>query len=172
VAALMAVRDGGDLQKLLALAPVQRNVLLALPADTLQALAGGTSITQLAMLANRMLEPQQSPTAIAQIAEDVAQGNITVEELTTPVMGAAGAGVSASAGSAGGSAGGAGSAGAATGGAGAGGSAAASQGAPGLQRDSENGNIRVLGILAVLAILAAAGAVAVGYLQRRKAQRS
>jgi hypothetical protein len=156
VAALMAVSNGDDLQKLLALAPVQRDVLLALPADTLQTLAAGNSITQLAMLANRMLEPQQSPTAIAAIAEEVAQGKVTVEELTTPSAGGAlppGPNAAASA---------------AQSAAGDGRAPAAPQGAPGLQRDSENGNIFVLGILAVLAILAAAAAVAVGYLQRRK----
>ena len=79
VAALMAVGDTTDLQKLLALAPVQRNILLSLPADTLQTLAADNSITELVVLANRMLEPEQSPTAVVKIAEDVAQGNVTIE---------------------------------------------------------------------------------------------
>ncbi len=77
----MAVSNTADLQKLLALAPAQRNVLLSLPADTLQTLAARNSTTQLAVLANRMLEPAQSPTAAVKIAEDVAQGNVTIERI-------------------------------------------------------------------------------------------
>jgi hypothetical protein len=157
VAALMAVSDTGDLQKLLALAPVQRNILLVLPADTLQTLAAGNSITQLAMLANHMLEPQQSPTAVAQIAEEVAQGSVSIEELATPSAVAGALPEMAN------NAPGAGSSSGAT---------EPAQAASGLQRNAENGNIRVPGILAVLAILVAASVVAVGYWQRRKAQRS
>ena len=40
----------------------------------------------------------------------------------------------------------------------------------GLQPPPENGNIRVLGILATLAILVAVAAVVVGYLHRRKSR--
>jgi hypothetical protein len=160
VGALLAVSDGDDLQKLLALAPAQRDVLLGLPADTLQTLVGGNSTTQLAILANRMLEPQQSPKAAVQMAEDVAQGNVSIEQLATP-----GALPGALPRSAEGQAGGA----VAMGEAGAdGGSAASSQEGSGLQQGPQNGNIRVLGIFAALGILVAIAAVAVGYLQRRK----
>ena len=65
--AMLAVRETADLQKLLALAPVQRDILLGLPADTLRALAAGNSATELAVLANAMLEPVQSPTGAAQL---------------------------------------------------------------------------------------------------------
>ena len=151
VAALLAVSSTVDLQKLLALAPAQRDVLLSLPADTLQTLAGRSSTTQLAVLANRMLEPAQSPTAVGKIAEDVAQGNVTIEELATPagtaVVTTTAAPVAAHT---------------------EGGADAPAQAQPGLQQPPENGSIRVLGILATLAILVAAAAVAVGYLQRRK----
>jgi hypothetical protein len=154
VGALLAVSDGEDLQKLLALAPVQRDVLLGLPADTLQTLAAGNSTTQLAILANRMLEPQQSPTAAVQMAEDVAQGNVSIEQLATP-----GALPPSAEGQAGGAA--------AMSEAGAdANSSASSQEGSGLQQEPQNGNIRVLGIFAVLGILVAA--VVVGYLQRRK----
>jgi hypothetical protein len=150
VAALLAVGNTADLQKLLALAPVQRNVLLSLPADTLQTLVADNSITELAVLANRMLEPAQSPTAVGKIAEDVAQGNVTIAELTTPTgTAAAGATVAVNTGDTSQS-------------------SAPPQAAPGLQQASESGNIIVLGILATLAILVAAAAVAIGYLQRRK----
>jgi hypothetical protein len=156
VGALLAVGNGEDLQKLLALAPVQRDVLLALPADTLQTLTADNSTTGLAILANRMLEPQQSSTAAVQIAEDVAQGNVSIEQLATP---------GALPGSAEGESGG--------------GEVAmveardengvaSSQEAPVLQQGPQNGNIRVLGIFAALVILVAVAAVVVGYLQRRK----
>ena len=155
VGALMAVSNSADLQKLLALAPAQRNVLLSLPADTLQTLAARSSTTQLAVLANRMLEPAQSPTAAVKIAEDVAQGNVTIDEvagkLVEPASTAnlAGSAVMTAA-------------------AGSGAPDAAAQAGSGLQPPLENGNIRVLGILATLAILVAVAAVVVGYLQRRK----
>ena len=155
VAALMAVSDTAGLQKLLALAPVQRNLLLSLPADTLRTLAADNSLTDLVVLANRMLEPAQSPTAVVQIAEDVAQGHVTIEQLITPtstaVVTAVLVGVALNPGNAAGP-------------------VAPAQAAPGLQQPPENGNIRVLGILATLAILMAAAAVAIGYLQRRRAQ--
>ncbi len=155
VAALMAVSDTAGLKKLLALAPVQRNLLLSLPADTLRTLAADNSLTDLVVLANRMLEPAQSPTAVVQIAEDVAQGHVTIEQLITPtstaVVTAVLVGVALNPGNAAGP-------------------VAPAQAAPGLQQPPENGNIRVLGILATLAILMAAAAVAIGYLQRRRAQ--
>ena len=161
VAALMAVSNTADLEKLLALAPAQRNVLLSLPADTLQTLAGRNSTTQLAVLANRMLEPAQSPTAAVKIAEDVAQGNVTIDELAGGVDGEV-AGPASAADLTSSSAG-------AT--ADSNGAADASAQAPtGLQQPPANGNIRVLGILATLAILVAAAAVIIGYLQRRKSR--
>jgi hypothetical protein len=181
VGALMALSDPADLQKLLALAPVQRDILLALPADTLQTLAAGNSITQLAILANRMLEPAASPTAAAQIAEDVAQGNITIDAAAGALVVAPGREAAGDVGvQTPGQAAGQGSAqlpgqnplGAASSAPGdpPGGAVASAQTAPGLQRDPENGNIRVLGILAIVAILVAAAAVAFGYLQRRNAR--
>ena len=84
LAAMLAVRETVDLQKLLALAPVQRDILLGLPADTLQALAADNSATELAVLANTMLEPVQSPTSAAQIAEEVVQGSVSIAELAAP----------------------------------------------------------------------------------------
>lgn len=84
LAAMLAVRETVDLQKLLALAPVQRDILLGLPADTLQALAADNSATELAVLANAMLEPVQSPTSAAQIAEEVVQGSVSIAELAAP----------------------------------------------------------------------------------------
>jgi hypothetical protein len=174
VGALMALSNPADLQKLLALAPVQRDVLLALPADTLQTLAGDNSITQLAILANRMLEPAASPTAAVQIAEDVAQGNFTIDEAAGALVAAPGR---QAVGDAAGQTGGGGSTqlpgqnpGAAAAGDPAGGPVGSAQTAPGLQGDPGNGNIRVLGILAIGAILVAAAAVAFGYLQRRNAR--
>lgn len=172
VGALLAVSDTADLQKLLALAPVQRDILLALPADTLQTLAAGNSITELAILANRMLEPADSPTAAVQIAEDVAQGNVTIAELATPAAtlaqepapGAAAEGAAPSGTVSGAAGGAAGSS------AGDGSAVASSATGAGLQGNAEGGNIRVLGILAILAILVAAAAVAFGYLQRRNAR--
>jgi hypothetical protein len=147
----MAVSNTADLQKLLVLAPAQRNVLLSLPADTLQTLAARSSTTQLAVLANRMLEPAQSPTAAVKIAEDVAQGNVTIDELSPPASTLVLTGSAAAI---------------------AGGSSvaadASAQAPVGLQQGPENGNIRVLGILAALAILVAVAAVVIGYLQRRK----
>jgi hypothetical protein len=158
VAALMAVSNTGDLQKLLALAPVQRNVLLSLPADTLQKLAAENSITQLAVLANRMLEPAQSPTAAVQIAEDVAQGNVTIEQLTGQQTAPAGSTAPAAAATAM-------SPGTAAR------SSTPAQVDSGLQQPPENGNMFVPAILAALAILVAAAAVAIGFLQRRKARQ-
>ncbi|MFN8464273.1 MAG: hypothetical protein U0X20_01920 [Caldilineaceae bacterium] len=161
VAALMAVSNTADLEKLLALAPAQRNVLLSLPADTLQTLAGRNSTTQLAVLANRMLEPAQSPTAAVKIAEDVAQGNVTIDELAGGVAGEAAAPAGAADLTSSSASVVAGSKATAD---------ASAQASTGLQQPPANGNIRVLGILATLAILVAAAAVFIGYLQRRKSR--
>jgi hypothetical protein len=161
LAAMLAVRDTADLQKLLALAPVQRDVLLALPADTLQALAAGNSATQLAVLANVMLEPAQSPTRAAQIAEEVVQGSVSIAQLATPAaaapaLQAAAGGIAAAPGET-----------AANVAADAGAGNAAQEDAR-LQPPSANGNIAVLGALAAVVVLAAIAALAAGYWRRRQ----
>jgi hypothetical protein len=154
LAAMLAVRDTGDLQKLLALAPVQRDILLAQPADTLQALAAGNSATELAVLANVMLEPAQSPTSAAAIAEEVVQGSISIAQLADPTAAAPAAQAAAdnplsapeiAANPSGGT---------------------AAQPGTGLQPTPENGNIVVLGVLAV--VLVATAALAAGYWRRRQ----
>lgn len=156
--AMLAVRDSADLQKLLALAPVQRDILLAQPADTLQALAAGNSATELAVLANIMLEPAQSPTSAAQIAEEVVQGSVSIEQLATPSLAtsatlppagsapaAAGEGAILPAGN-------------------------SSQPDTRLQQKRENGNIVVLAVWIVVLLLVVLTVVAVGYWRRRQIQ--
>lgn len=160
IAAILAVRNADDLQKLLALAPVQRNTLLGLPADTLQELAAENSATQLAVLANAMLEPAQSPTSAAQIAEEVVQGSVSITALATSPAAVAAAPVTLMdadmpAASAEKSA-----------------EKSAAQRGTGLQQNSENGNISVLGALAVIVIVAAIVALAAGYWWRRRMARS
>ncbi len=167
VAALLAVSNPADLQKLLTLAPVQRNVLLALPADTLQALTAAGSAAQLALLANRMLEPAQSPTQAAQLAEEVVQGKVSIEQMTQstgpfldhspdqlssqstgqPAVAAAGGPAAAASPTERQSAG---------------------QSAAGLQRRGGDDNILFPAILAALGILVAVAAVAIGYRHRQR----
>ena len=91
-----------------------------------------------------MLEPAQSPTAAVKIAEDVAQGNVTIDELSyagehggSDRQCRSGSEVAAVVAAA----------------------DASAQAPSGLQQGPENGNIRVLGILATLAILVAVAAV-------------
>ena len=81
LAALLAVGDSDGIQKLLKLAPVQRASLLTLPADTMKTLATSQPATQLASLANYMLEPVQPAGAGALVAEEVVQGKARVEEV-------------------------------------------------------------------------------------------
>lgn len=159
LAAMLAVRDSADLQKLLALAPVQRDILLAQPADTLQALAAGNSATELAVLANVMLEPAQSPTSAAQIAEEVVQGNVSVEQLVTPSNASSVTVLPAD-----------------------GSPSLVGEGAPqleagsapqrdtGLQLGRENGNILLLAVWIVVLLVAVLTVVAVGYWRRRQSE--
>ena len=81
VAALMAVGNTADLQKLLALHPFSATFSYRSPPTHCGHWRPDNSITALAVLANRMLEPAQSPTAAVKIAEDVAQGNVTIAQL-------------------------------------------------------------------------------------------
>lgn len=81
LSSLLAIGDGDGVQKLLKLAPVQRNSLLTLPADTMKTLATSQPATRLATLANYMLAPEQPAGSGAQVAEEVVQGKVTVEEM-------------------------------------------------------------------------------------------
>lgn len=84
LAALLTVADTAAIQKLLKLAPAQRDALLALPADTLKTLATARSATELATLANRLLTPDQQGRPAAVVADEVARGVTTVAELAAP----------------------------------------------------------------------------------------
>jgi hypothetical protein len=84
LAALLTVADTAGIQKLLKLAPAQRDALLALPADTLKTLATEHSATELATLANSLLTPDQQGRPAAVVADEVARGVTTVAELTAP----------------------------------------------------------------------------------------
>ena len=81
LSAILAVGNGDGVEKLLKLAPAQRNILLTLPADTLQTLVTSKPATQLATLANYMLAPEQPAGSGMQVAEEVMRGRAKVEEV-------------------------------------------------------------------------------------------
>ena len=149
LAALLALPGSMEADKLLALAPEKRDVLLELPQDVLDQLAAAEPVADLDWLAGYLLFSQDPP---AQVAVEVAAGRTSVDALRTPAQFVAPA---------------AGPAGTETDLARVMSGTAAPSG--GLQAATENDRIGDLGILALLAVLLlAAGAGGYWFWRRAK----